>query len=178
MWTVRDPSIDWPIIEEIEEAGDRAAAILAASLIEDRLEKAIKTFLHYDKEITPQMFEGLGPLASFSAKTRAGFMLGIYSEPARKTLERIGQIRNRFAHELNVNAFTHPRISGVVQHLDPAAIIQKISHERIKAIFAGTSIAVKPAKDRQLFTDTIQTMLMLLEMYRTYAEHHPLSPAF
>ena len=178
MWTVRDPKIDWPIIEEIEEAGDRASAILAASLIEDRLEKAIKLFLHHHKEITPAMFESLGPLASFSAKTRMGFLLGIYSEPFYSTLSRINQIRNRFAHELGVNSFTHPRISGLVEHLDPAALIQKINHPRMKAFFAGTSIAVNPAKDRQRFIDTIQVLLMLLEMYKTYWEEQPPSPAF
>jgi DNA-binding MltR family transcriptional regulator len=178
MWTVRDPSIDWPIIDEIEKAGDRAAAILAASMIEDRLEKAVKTFLHEDKEITPAMFEGLGPLASFSAKARMGFVLGIYGEPMLKTLNRIGQIRNRFAHELEVNSFTHPKVSGIVSLLDPSSIIQKVSHEKIKGAFAGTSIAIKPAKDRQRFIDTIQVTLMLLELYRTYSEHKPHTPSF
>jgi hypothetical protein len=178
MWTVRDPSIDWPIIEEIEKADDRAAAILAISLIEDRLEKAIKPLLHSHKEITPAMFDGLGPLASFSAKTRMGFLLGIYGEQFRNTLSRIGQIRNKFAHELNVNSFTHQHISSHVEHLDPASLIQGINHPKMKAFFMGTSMAVKPSKDRQRFIDTVQVLLMLLEMHRTYWEQPPHSPAF
>lgn len=178
MWTVRDPRIDWPIIDEIEKAGDRAAVILAASLIEDRLEKAIKTFLHEDKDITPQIFEGLGPLAGFSSKTRFGFLLGLYGESTRKTLERIGQIRNRFAHELDVSSFSHPRISGIVQHLDPFSLIKSLKQDRFKNAFVGTSIAASPAKDRELFIDTIQAILMLLELYRTYAEHKPHEPQF
>jgi hypothetical protein len=178
MWTVRDPKIDWPIINEIEAAGDRAAVILAVSLIEDRLEKAIRTFFHDHKEISPAIFEGLGPLASFSAKTRGGFLIGIYGEQTQQTLIRLGKIRNRFAHELEVNSFTHPKISGVVELLDPASIIQGIKHEKMKAFFAGTSIAIHPAKDRQLFIDTIQVILMLLEMYKTYSEYKPHDPAF
>jgi hypothetical protein len=62
--------------------------------------------------------------------------------------------------------------------LAPASLIQNINHPRIKAFFAGTSIAVNPSKDRQRFVDTIQVLLMLLEMYKTYWEQAPLSPAF
>jgi DNA-binding MltR family transcriptional regulator len=178
MWTVRNPQVDWPIIGEIEAADDRAAVIVAVSLIEDRLAATIKTCLHcHDKDAVAAMFEGMGPLRNFSAQVRLGFLIGIYGEAMRDTLNQLGRIRNRFAHELNVNSFAHPRVNGLVNNLNTDPIITSIKHESIKNAFVGSSLGASPAKDRKLFVATIQVTLLLLELFRSYA-HKPHQPLF
>ena len=61
------------------EADDRSAAISAAALTELAVEKAIKLRLRrLTKTEQNALFDGTAPLASFSAKIRMGYALGIY----------------------------------------------------------------------------------------------------
>ena len=66
------------MIKEVESGSDRAAAILAASCVEDQLAFAIKCKLcPDDKALIRDMFQVRGPLGSFSAKISMGYLLGL-----------------------------------------------------------------------------------------------------
>ena len=85
--------------DELHRESDRAAAILAASRFEDSLRKRImEKFIILNSELEKNIFDGYGPLSTFSAKIDIAFALGLYNEETRKGLHNIRKIRNEFAH--------------------------------------------------------------------------------
>ena len=83
---------------------DRAAAILAASYLEEALGDYIKSFLVEDSSIEG-MFEGYGSLSSFSARIEIAFALGLVTKRMRDDLNFIRKIRNFFAHHPTETSF-------------------------------------------------------------------------
>jgi hypothetical protein len=101
------------ILGEAERGDDRTTAIVAAAHVETNLARAIlvrfRTLTTSDED---RIFENRGLLCDFSSKIEAGFLLNIYGPLAREDLDRIRQIRNRFAHDLEIRDFDHPDIAG------------------------------------------------------------------
>lgn len=96
---------------------DRAAALIVAALLEDALKTAISThFVSVDDNTINQLFSsGVddGPLATFSARIRLGYALGIYGPDMRADLETIRLIRNVFAHSRHLLDFSSPEVENV-----------------------------------------------------------------
>jgi len=68
-WTVRDAELDRDIIKAIESHDDRAAAILAAIYLEDRITRTIKAYLGKDR-----------PFARFASNIDSLHSAGIFEE--------------------------------------------------------------------------------------------------
>ena len=96
---------------------DRSAAILAASFLEDRLQKAILARLVHDKVVIGEMLKGYGPLATFRTKIDLAFLMSIIDAPMRRHLHRIRDIRNRFAHRVDVHEFEAIEIKDLCKTL-------------------------------------------------------------
>jgi hypothetical protein len=82
------------IIDSLREENDRTVAIVGSSLLEARLEEKLKAQFRTDsskdnKKILADMFQGLGPLSSFSAKIRLGYLLRLYDYLVRIELTAI-----------------------------------------------------------------------------------------
>ena len=112
-----DADIFRSAIEEIRGTHDRAAAIVAAALLEGQLTKAIMSSTVEDKTIWAEMFRSSGPLGSFSSKINLGFMLSIYSKKAHKELNTIKEIRNEFAHRMETKNFADQRVRDLSNNL-------------------------------------------------------------
>jgi DNA-binding MltR family transcriptional regulator len=92
--------------EQLEGDSDRAAGIVAAAILEKRLEQAIiSTMKHCDKKMQNDQFEGKGPLSTFSSKIALSYMLGLISKDAHAEFININKIRNDFAHDLSLDTF-------------------------------------------------------------------------
>jgi hypothetical protein len=96
---------------------DRAVAIIAATLLEDRLTRTLKARFNENKKITDELFKVSGPLGYFGTKINVGFLVGLYGEPFRRELETIKDIRNAFAHSLQVRDFKTDKIRGLINNL-------------------------------------------------------------
>lgn len=94
-------------INDIDGASDRAAAIIAGSLVETRLTEAIKLHLLKIKSetIEKSLFRPSGPLGTFSTKIDLAFLMGILTERAYKELVTIKDVRNKFAHHIDIVDF-------------------------------------------------------------------------
>jgi len=99
-WTHRDGTSDRETTDEIDRQEDRAAAIIAAAFLEDRITDAVKARLIRDAQVSDQMFKGVGPLANFSAKADIAYLLGFFSHDQLQAAHIIRKIRNEFAHNL------------------------------------------------------------------------------
>lgn len=94
-----------------KSADDRTAAIAGAALVEFALEKAILLCLRPLRKTEREgLFEGTAPLATFSAKIRIAYALGIYGTQERHDLTTINAIRNAFAHSVHELTFRSRRV--------------------------------------------------------------------
>ena len=93
------------------ERNDRAMAIGYAALVEYALVEAIQSqFVSMSETDEKDIFEGTAPLATFSAKIRIGYAIGIYGPGTKDELDCIRRIRNAFAHTKHLVTFKTPEI--------------------------------------------------------------------
>ena len=104
--------------EQIEFDSDRAAGIVAGSVAEKRLQQALLSLMKSDKpDVLNEIFRPSGPLGPFSTKIHLGYLLGLLSPDAYKDLTTIKNIRNDFAHHLDMDAFDVPSIRDRCRNL-------------------------------------------------------------
>jgi DNA-binding MltR family transcriptional regulator len=102
-------------VAEIEDASDRAAAIVMASLVDARLTNALQAVMADSKKIIRGLFRPSGPLGSFSSKIDLAYVIGVISDDAHSDLHTMKDVRNLFAHQLKATTFSDPRISAMCQ---------------------------------------------------------------
>jgi DNA-binding MltR family transcriptional regulator len=99
---------------------DRAAAIVAASIVEDRLTRKLKENMRSDEESKDsinELFRSSGPLGTFSTKIHLGFVLRLYGKIAYRDLQTIKNVRNKFAHEIELTSFKTEKIAALCRNL-------------------------------------------------------------
>jgi DNA-binding MltR family transcriptional regulator len=109
-------------IRELDTISDRAAAIVGAVLLENKIENALKYHLmehkvNSNKSILSDAFRISGPLGPFSAKIDLAFMIGMYSADAWSDINFIREIRNKFAHDLNILNFDADKIQSLCNNI-------------------------------------------------------------
>jgi DNA-binding MltR family transcriptional regulator len=100
-----------------KEESDRAVAILAASFLETFLGQFLKEFMIDDQQVFNDLFNGYGPLATFSARTKCAYAFGYIDEETRNNLNYIRKIRNEFAHNHELNSFADSPIPDLCKNL-------------------------------------------------------------
>jgi hypothetical protein len=112
-----DPDEWASAFSEIRNESDRAAGLVAASILEATLARCIEHRLlpmsgtHYEA-----LFGDRGPLATFSSKIDLGFSLGLYGLEAKNDLHKIRSVRNQFAHYF-ARDFSHPKVIEICKHI-------------------------------------------------------------
>jgi DNA-binding MltR family transcriptional regulator len=101
------------LIEVLTKLDDRAAAIMATSMLESLLSAAISyKFRRFPTDTDYKlMFRGFGPLATFSAKIIVGYHIGVLSVDLRHDLQIMKDIRNDFAHDFSPLSFSTQHIA-------------------------------------------------------------------
>jgi DNA-binding MltR family transcriptional regulator len=83
----------------LQKESDRACAVLGAAMLDQVLGDLIRSSMAEDAP--RNLFEGYGPIASFSARIDISLGLGLISRDEHYDLHLIRKIRNSFAHEMN-----------------------------------------------------------------------------
>ena len=96
---------------EFQNEGDRAAAILAAALLDERLRQLLTAYLIDDSKEVALLLDQEQPLGSFGARMRAAYCLGLLDKDLYGLLSNIKKIRNAFAHQLHGLTFESPGIA-------------------------------------------------------------------
>lgn len=97
---------------------DQAVALVCAALVERSLERVMLSRLRrLTKTMHNELFAGLGPLASFSAKIKLAYALGIVGPEAVADLTKVKDIRNQFAHSFHPVSFRTRAIAGYCRQL-------------------------------------------------------------
>jgi hypothetical protein len=108
------------VIAELDSDGPRGAAILGGATVESKLEDLLLSrMVELGKTEFNELFRNAGPLASFSAKIRAGYALGLFGEATRDNLDTLREVRNAFAHAKLVVTFETPEVVAVCKRFKP-----------------------------------------------------------
>lgn len=97
--------------KEFKGQSDRGLAIVAGSLLDEILSMLLRAFLVRDVQNSDdELFGSQGAFATFSAKIKVAFALGLISSDERRELDTIRRIRNDFAHQLGALSFDDPSV--------------------------------------------------------------------
>jgi hypothetical protein len=165
------------IVTEISRQRDRVAALMAAAMLEKKLEDAFKALIPIRSEtVENRVFEGYGPLGSFAAKIDLGYLLGMFDAKTHKWLHTIKKIRNEFAHNPAKVTFKTQRIIDLCNNFPPPTPrrVPKLTKERfdeaksrhnaIELVSMMTdSCLAGPNNSRTRYLGTVKLCLFLLE---------------
>jgi hypothetical protein len=105
------------ILDTLDFDSDRAVAIVTGSMIEIRLERALRNRFQRDKDIEGRLFQPSGPLGTFGAKIDLAYATGLITLAAHRDLTTFKDIRNLFAHNLQIKDFRSRRIVDKAKNL-------------------------------------------------------------
>jgi mannitol repressor len=115
VWQFADDN-ERSVLDVLEHDSDRSVAIVIGSMVEIRLKNAILARCRRDAKVEERLWQSSGPLGSFSVKIDLALMLGLVSPAAHQDLIVMKNIRNRFAHHLNIKDFRSQQIRNMASH--------------------------------------------------------------
>ena len=105
-------------LNEVDNQSDRGAAIILGALVELALEATLEQgWPEISNTMRARVFEGTGPLATFSAKIEVGHASGVFGPTTRANLHLIRKIRNEFAHRWEPLGFEADRVRRLCSNL-------------------------------------------------------------
>lgn len=139
------------------DQSDRDAAIIAAAIIENVLERLIKAkFVSRSVQRENAMFSNGGALQNLSAKIQIGAAFGMFSEKFGDDLNRIKDIRNVFAHAATFVDFNTPEIAVLVQDFTAMQVLS----ERPPSPLENPNFLHEAAKRNFIFAATMAVIMM------------------
>jgi len=113
-------------LSEFQNESDRAAAVLAVSYLDIVLENLLRKNFVENFTGTNELFQGMGPLNSFSSKIMVTGAFGLISKDDASDLNKIRHIRNKFAHRTHGLSFSDQSIKD---RCDSFVCVKKIFEE-------------------------------------------------
>ena len=105
-------------LSEIHSTTDQATALIHATLVERTLERVILSRMtRLTRKQRLNLFDGMAPLSSFSAKIKIAHALAIIGPQATTDLDIIKDIRNVFAHSFHPLTFRRKEIATYCRRL-------------------------------------------------------------
>lgn len=92
----------------LSSESDRGCALWAAAMLDDKLEELLRSIFIDDRKEVDKFLKDMGSLATFSARVKLAYLLGIINKDDYKQYTAIRKIRNEFAHNTgNLNYNDH-----------------------------------------------------------------------
>lgn len=113
----KDPKGAWIAMlaraaDSYKQESDRAAALLAAAMLDYQLGETIRNLLVDDKDASDRLLDSTRPLGTFSARIDLLYSLGHLPIYIRRAAHQIRSIRNEFAHHPEALSFTRSDIAS------------------------------------------------------------------
>lgn len=107
VWAIGNPAQSIALSELLySESSDRVVAIIGGAILEDALKEALISRLRspdgHKVNINEKLFRMGGSLGSFLPKVDLGYQLYVFEKPIRNAMYGIVEIRNLFAHQLDM----------------------------------------------------------------------------
>ena len=106
------------LIKLLSHQTHASSALVIAGVVEDELEKLLLSEMRpLSNTFAERLFEGYGPLSTFSGKIDISFAFDLIEEAVYRDIRVIKDIRNRFAHTKHFVFFTTPDIAKLCRKL-------------------------------------------------------------
>ena len=103
VWALLNQAQNVALNELIEgQKSDRIVAIVGGAMLDDSLRHAIEQRLRFAKDMNEKLFKVGGPLGNTAPKIDLGYQLYMFEKPMRNTMYGMTEIRNLFAHRLDM----------------------------------------------------------------------------
>ena len=102
VWSVTSNDEEAAIFEILETGSPRIVAIVGSAILERRLEHSLKFRLRRGNTVN-KLFKPTGAFGSFGVKIDLGYVLQMYGKDEHSALTGISEIRNLFAHRLDIS---------------------------------------------------------------------------
>jgi mannitol operon repressor len=104
-------------LSEFQSETDRGAALVGAALIDDRLERLLRSHFLDCKESSELLDGANAPLGTFSARIKTAYCLGLITELECRECDIIRRVRNEFAHRLHGLTFEDQEVHDLCNDL-------------------------------------------------------------
>lgn len=151
---------------DLDKESDRGCVLAAAAILDNYLEVLLRARFSQDatvvKRIINPLFKGHGPLASFWSKTQLAYSLNLIPEWMYEDLDRIRELRNKFAHWYKAVDFEDPAVIRLTEKLKGANYAVRSLHassnvpkHRKSAHTSPSAAPIVPKKERVRFIITV-----------------------
>ena len=170
------------ILQELGTESDRGCILVAASALNVFLEEMLKAALiaepHAVKHAINPLFEPMGPLATFSAKIKLAYGLGLINKVDFTDLEKIRRIRNIASHEHSTMTFESREIIEInrtLQGADLAVPHLPVPEKKGETQQPGSTVKPqeKSSMERMRFTISVAWIAGSLDSKSKYFESDP-----
>lgn len=104
-------------LHEFNKESDRGAALVAASMLDERLKEILESFFTSSKASQDLLSGFNAPLGTFSSRVSAAFALGLIQENEFKEITLIRKIRNEFGHGWEPLSFDSSSVANLCKQL-------------------------------------------------------------
>lgn len=104
-------------LKEFQTETDRGAVLVGAALIDDRLERLLRSHFLGVKESSELLVGANAPLGSFSARIKTAYCLGLITDMEHHECDIIRRVRNEFAHKLHGLTFKDQKVKDLCNNL-------------------------------------------------------------
>ena len=133
------------LYDTFQEESDRGAAIVGAAYLEARLAELLGAFFTEDAtKLNGEVKRW--PLDSYAKRVILAHWTGLISDDENHDLERIGAIRNRFAHKGHALSFSDPHIVAECSRLrlwKPLSEFLSLDTARSQFLFTITTLLMQ-----------------------------------
>jgi DNA-binding MltR family transcriptional regulator len=119
------------VSKSLTSESDRGLALIAAAYFDATLRRML--LAHFEStgqksgKLIDPLFEGFGPLSSFSSKIGVCYAFNLIGYTLAKDLHLIRKIRNDFAHSLSEKDFEDPAINKLIDQLWQSVLLSTSS---------------------------------------------------
>lgn len=105
-------------LKEFQDESDRGAAIIAGSMLDDKLKTVLSDFFIETRQ-TKELLEGASsPLSTFNTRLNLAYCLGLISDIEYEDCNIIRRIRNDFAHKFELDfSFNDQKVKDLCWNL-------------------------------------------------------------
>lgn len=107
------------------EKSDLAKVLVATSFIDTTLSSLLNKFF-INSKISNRIISNIGFLGNYQAKSDISYILGLISKPLYNNIVKIGEIRNKFAHDFKLTTFNDEEIEKLCMQIDYWDKIKKV----------------------------------------------------
>lgn len=110
---------DWTqLFQALNNDSDISTALVCSTFLEEATEQLlIAHMVPLNSDDHNELFRGLGPMSSLSARTKCAYALGLIGKVTKHNLDLLREIRNAIAHSKKPLGFDTPEVKAVCRRL-------------------------------------------------------------